>query len=280
MDAMGFFSLPTITALIDAITGGAGNQDTPPIGIYRTGNSLEMFFGAAGLPLHIGMRGRAPATRALLMDVNEGDNTLEQLRPVFEQVAGPREYIRDPRRLDAVVEQLKSPDRWIRVGRIDERYRLVELGMNAPVATTLAETARLLNLESVSRDFERAIQQADVDPEDAITSACSTVESVCKCLLDHMNAPYPNNQDISGLVREVQWHLELSPGQPNIQQDVRQILGGLTSVAGGVGALRTHGGDAHGRGIGTVHASPRMARLAIHAGSTLALFLIETCQQR
>ena len=88
-----------------------------------------------------------------------------------------------------------------------------------------------------------------------------------------------NNQDISGLVREVQRHLDLSPGQANIQQDVRQILGGLTSVAGGIGALRTHTGDAHGRGIGTVQASPRMARLAIHAASTLALFLIETWQQ-
>ncbi len=156
MDAMGFFSLPTITALIDAITGGAGNQSTPPICIYRSGNALEMFFGV-------------------------------------EQVADPREYIPQPERLDAVVEHLNARLRkdGYELRRIDECYRLVELGMNAPVANALAEAARLLNLESVSRDFERAIQQADVDPEDAITSACSTVESVCKCLLDHMNVPYP-----------------------------------------------------------------------------------------
>src|SRR5215469_11672601 len=122
-----------------------------------------MFFGAAGLPLHIGMRGRVPATRALLMDVNERENALEQLRPIFEQVADPREYIQTPERLDAVVEHLHARLRTdgYELRRIDERYRLVELGMNAPIANALAETARLLNLDSVSRDFERAIQQAD-----------------------------------------------------------------------------------------------------------------------
>ena len=33
----------------------------------------------------------------------------------------------------------------------------------------------------------------------------------------------------------------------NIAKDVRTILGGLNSVVNGVGLLRTHGGDAHGR---------------------------------
>jgi hypothetical protein len=32
-----------------------------------------------------------------------------------------------------------------------------------------------------------------------------------------------------------------------IASDVRTILAGLNSVVNGVGALRTHGGDAHGR---------------------------------
>jgi hypothetical protein len=279
---MGFFSLPTTTALIEVITGGAGNQDTQPIGIYRSGNTLQMFFGSVGLELQIGMQGRVPATRSLLNEVNDSDDALERLRPVFELVADPREYTRAPERHGAVLEVLNTNLRsdGYELRRVDERFRLVALGANAPVAAALVEAARLLNLESVSRDFERALTQADIDPEDAITSACSTVESVCKCLLDEMHHPYPAVQDISGLVREVQRHLDLSPGQPNIQQDLRQMLSGLISVAGGIGALRTHTGDAHGRGIGAVQPTPRIARLAIHTASTLALFLIETWQQR
>lgn len=196
---MGFFSVSTITALIDAVTGGAGHQTTPSVGKYRSGNTLEMFFGGAGLRLHIGMQGRVPATRALLREVNEADDALQQLRPVFEQVADPREYTSEPERLIAVVEHLNRNLRLdgYELRCIDERYRLVELGTNAPVAAALTETARLLNLDSVSRDFERALDQIDIDAEDAITSACSTVESVCKCLLDHMGIPYPARSSFS-----------------------------------------------------------------------------------
>ena len=58
-----------------------------------------------------------------------------------------------------------------------------------------------------------------------------------------------------------------------IANDVRQILSGLATVIGGVGALRTHGGDAHRR-------EKDYTRLSIHAASTATLFLIETWQRK
>ncbi len=79
--------------------------------------------------------------------------------------------------------------------------------------------------------------------------------------------------------------LGLSPskdGLPNdIADDVRTILGGLNTCIQGIGALRTHGGDAHGRERGHKRAiDARIARLAIHSASAAALFLIETWQKR
>ena len=130
---------------------------------------------------------------------------------------------------------------------VDRRYRLLALGTHAPVASALSETARVLNLESVAQDFDRSLQQSGTDPEDAITAACSTVESVCKCILDKLGQPYPREQTISRLVRAVQRQLDISPDREDIDPDLRQILGGLAGVAGGIGALRTHSGDAHGR---------------------------------
>ncbi|MFW8587398.1 abortive infection family protein [Rhizobium beringeri] len=61
---------------------------------------------------------------------------------------------------------------------------------------------------------------------------------------------------------------------------MRQVLGGLTSVAKGIGALRTHGGDAHGREKGFRRIDSRIARLALNSASSIALFLIETWESK
>ena len=91
-------------------------------------------------------------------------------------------------------------------------------------------------------------------------------------------------QDVKGLVTEVGKHLNISPGRKDLpaefEQDIRQILGGLSSVTSGIGALRTHAGDAHGRGKLRAAADARIARLAIHSASTVSLFFIETWQNR
>jgi len=57
-------------------------------------------------------------------------------------------------------------------------------------------------------------------------------------------------------------------------------LSGLTTATEGIGALRTHGGDAHGRERGHCQIDSRIARLSIHAASTIALFLIETWERK
>nr|WP_238368628.1 abortive infection family protein [Mesobacterium pallidum] len=54
----------------------------------------------------------------------------------------------------------------------------------------------------------------------------------------------------------------------------------LTTATERIGALRTHGSDAHGRDHGHRRIDPGIARLANHASSTVALFLIETWEQK
>ncbi len=55
---------------------------------------------------------------------------------------------------------------------------------------------------------------------------------------------------------------------------------GLATTVEGIGALRTHGGDAHGRERGYSRLDRRIASLAIYAAGTVALFLIETWQRK
>lgn len=142
----------------------------------------------------------------------------------------------------------------------------------------------MLDFGTVSRDLDRATRNAEDDPEDAVTAACATLEAVCRSILLELKLDLPAKKDVSALVRAVQGPLGLSPGRTDLPDlvagDIRKILSGLTTATEGIGALRTHGGDAHGRERGHRRIDPRIARLAIHASSTVALFLIETWERK
>lgn len=132
--------------------------------------------------------------------------------------------------------------------------------------------------------MERALGSSKGDPEDAVTAACSVVESVCRSILVELGDGLPDKKDIKGLFAAVRKPLGLAPDRadldPVIADDVRKVLNGLATVVEGIGALRTHGGDAHGRERGYARLDGRIASLAIHAASTVALFLIETWQRK
>jgi len=160
----------------------------------------------------------------------------------------------------------------------------IESGVSPPVLTSLSGAAQVLNFDTVTRDLDRARASIDTDPEDAVTAACSTVESVCRSILIELGLGLPEKKDIKGLFAAVRKPLGLSTDRtdldPLIADDVRKILSGLATVVEGIGSLRTHGGDAHGRERGYTRIDRRIASLAIHSASTVALFLIETWQRK
>ncbi|MFZ0150370.1 MAG: abortive infection family protein [Xanthobacteraceae bacterium] len=160
----------------------------------------------------------------------------------------------------------------------------IEAGFAPPVLGSLSGAAEVLNFDTVSRDLERALASAQHDPEDAVTAACSTVESVCRSILIEVGESLPDKKDIKALFGAVRKPLGLGADRPDLDplivDDVRKILSGLATAVEGIGALRTHGGDAHGRERGYTRLDRRIASLAIHAASTIALFLIETWQRK
>jgi Abortive infection C-terminus len=160
----------------------------------------------------------------------------------------------------------------------------IEVGVSPPVLSSLSGAAQVLNFDTVTRDLDRARASITTDPEDAVTAACSTVESVCRSILIELGLGLPEKKDIKGLFAAVRKPLGLATDRtdldPLIADDVRKILSGLATVVEGIGSLRTHGGDAHGRERGYTRIDRRVASLAIHSASTVALFLIETWQRK
>ncbi|WP_237914861.1 abortive infection family protein [Acetobacter senegalensis] len=282
------FSPFVIKALVDTITGGAGNDNTPPIGVYRSGPQIEQFFLNCGLDMRIGASSRVPATTDFLRRVaNHPDGNAEvYLTRIIEQVCDPRTYLEHPDRATAVRERLNKAlgaDQ-LAVVIVGGKAVLTERQGAGGIVEPFIKKVATLDFDTVQMEIARALPNLESDPEDAVTAACSLIEAVCRSILVELALPLPPKKDIDGLIRAVQIPLGLSPGRTDlpseIEADIRQTLSGLTSVAKGIGALRTHGGDAHGREKGFRRIDARIARLAINAASSLALFLIETWERQ
>ncbi|MFG1417760.1 abortive infection family protein [Xanthobacter sp. V0B-10] len=276
----------SIEALAEIITGGPAGFGGAPIGIYRTHDRIGEFFAAAGVSFQSEGLTRVRGTVRTLSGL-VGDPSLEgKLRRVIESAADPRDFIHDADRHDAVLEYLNKHFDYdgLRLEKLERGVRLVAHGNFAAVVHTLADAASDIDFDTVQQDLERAQRGAEEDPETAVTAACSIIESVCRSVLVELGLPLPAKKDVQGLYQAVREPLGLAPNKDGIPDliadDVRSILGGINTVVNGIGALRTHAGSAHGRERGHRRIDARIARLSLHAASTIALFLVETWQMK
>jgi len=276
----------TIDVLADMISGGSASMNTPPpIGIYRSGPDLERFMRACNVDFSIGAGSRVPSLTSCLINLNR-DNDGITLTRIIEAAADPRPFAKVPEKHEAVLQELNRvlrPD-GLELQERNGKYKVSPVGAASAVLDHLAAAAEVIDFDTVKRDLGRALESAERDAEDAVTAACSVVESVCRSVLVELKLPLPAKKDIQSLYKVVRDPLGLGPERGDlpdeVRDDIRKILSGLVTSVEGIGALRTHAGDAHGRERGYKRIDAHIARLAIHAASTLALFIIETWQRK
>jgi hypothetical protein len=144
---------------------------------------------------------------------------------------------------------------------------------------SLGERLKANGIQAVETEFDRAYRSIEVDPPAALTAACAILEAVCKHYIETEGLTMPNRQTTGPLWSEVSKSLGLSPAQM-VDDDIKQILSGLFSIANGIGAFRTHEGSAHGHGNKSYKIEARHARLAVHAAHTMTMFVLETWEAR
>lgn len=277
----------SIEALAYIISGGSNNDGRPVIGIYRSGPKIEQFMRTCGVFMSVGNSSRYPTLVNALIDATSREDADKVLKTIIERAADPRDFVECPEKLVNVITYLNKYLAFdgLELQQQGTSVRLFRAGTSSAVIEALSATVATLDFDTVRRDLDRALTSAECDPEDAVTSACSVIESVCRSILVELSLPLPEKKDIQSLYKAVRGPLGLSPKKDGVRdeiaEDVRMILGGLNSAIQGIGALRTHGGDAHGRERGHKRfTDARIARLAIHSASAAALFLIETWQLR
>ena len=148
-----------------------------------------------------------------------------------------------------------------------------------PAESSVGELLARLSAGSVHEVWERALDRRADDPEGAITTARTLLETVCKHILDDLEVTYSDDVDLPKLYRLTSEALNIAPSQ-HTETIFKQILGGCTAVVEGLGALRNRLGDAHGKGTKSVKPAPRHAQLAVNLAGAMATFLYETWDTR
>ncbi|WP_175719027.1 abortive infection family protein [Burkholderia anthina] len=164
-----------------------------------------------------------------------------------------------------------------RQGQVDQSHAVLDSILSAESAEINAQmTASLsaLNSEAVAKNWQAALDATHLDTADALTRATTMLESVCAAILMERGVPLPADKSLSPLLKACINNLGL-PDLPELQPDLKQLLGGIASIGGGAAALRTHFGTAHGA---TSHFAPLDAAFGVLSKNTCAaaaIFLID-----
>ena len=153
-----------------------------------------------------------------------------------------------------------------------------ETEIEAPSDSRVMETLERLNSDTVHQAWRDALQRREDDPDGAITSARTLLETVCKHIMDNVGIPYEDRFDLPKLYRLTAKALSLAPSQQT-ETILRQITGGCTAVVEGIGAMRNALGDAHGKGQSSAIPQNRHAELAVNLAGSLAVFLVQTWEE-
>jgi hypothetical protein len=148
-----------------------------------------------------------------------------------------------------------------------------------PADSHVSDVLSKFDSDSVHTVWQKALERRRLDPEAALTSARTLLETVCKHILDQSNVQYADDSDLPKLYKAVASEVNLAPSQ-HTEAIFKQILGGCTAVVEGLGALRNKLSDAHGKGIRPVKPDSRHAELAVNLAGSMAIFLIETWEHR
>lgn len=155
---------------------------------------------------------------------------------------------------------------------------LISDGSAAP-SRSLSDLIKGKDIPSIEAEFTRALANVNSEPRESVSAACNILESIFKVYIADESLPQPQKQDLQNVWKVVRGDLGFDTKLVQ-DDDLKKILSGILSIVDGIGAFRTHASSAHGEGRVMYKLKPRHARLAIHSAHTIAIFVLETWDEK
>ena len=160
-------------------------------------------------------------------------------------------------------------------GKLDPILTYLENDSFEPIGIEIQDVLTELNIPVISGIWKKALERKNDDPDGAITSAKSLLETVCKHILDEHGENYSASDDMPKLYKKAAKILNIGI-DPKINQILLKIFSGCTSVIIGVTELRNKFGDAHGKGKKHIKTDEKFTSLAIGLAGSMTVFLVKT----
>jgi hypothetical protein len=136
----------------------------------------------------------------------------------------------------------------------------------------------------VTRQITRMESAIYEDPGLAIGTSKELIETVCRTILSERGKTVDGSPELSKLVKATVKELELAPenipDHAKAVDTIRILLSNLATITNGIAELRNKYGTGHGKEANAKGLDPRHAKLAVGAASTLAVFFLETHQEK
>lgn len=165
---------------------------------------------------------------------------------------------------------------------IRERFRPVFEQLeqsNSPVMNATSTALGILNIDHVSLAWQRSLERVKSEPDSAITSAKTMLESLYKVLLDEQEVKYPETANLPKLQHLVMMELKFSPEQQT-DDNLRVIAGNIKSIQSQLASLRNSISDSHGHGKNHYQPSVEIAEFVVNISGALAILIVRLYQQR
>lgn len=159
------------------------------------------------------------------------------------------------------------------------------VGLNNGGITAVKETLKhKVDANYIAQQITRMELAVTNDPDLAIGTAKELIESCCKTILADRNVDIDKNWDLPQLAKATMKELKLTasdiPEEAASADIIKKLLNNLSTVAVGIAELRNKFGTGHGKQANAKGLTPRHAKLAVGASSTLVVFLFETHEDR
>lgn len=175
-----------------------------------------------------------------------------------------------------IVEGTKMANRPVFVAR--------QIHLTQALSSSLKEQFPGSESSYVARQITRMESSIYEDPGLAIGTSKELIETICKTILKERNIAIENNPDLPQLVKLTAKELQLRPDDipesAKAAKTIKKLLSNLATITNGIAELRNKYGTGHGNAANTKGLGSRHAKLAVGAASTLAVFLVETHEER